>query len=558
MFDFLPRSLQALYRALIDALPYAPGTRVKPLPPEPDLPPPGGKQRLLRLNIVQDAFCQHLPKPRKLFRAPQAPRDATSWCDAPNAWTGRQKPRCSDCEHAHATYRAACKGDWKAECRLHRLAVRAARRLAGRRREYYAYRRARGAIRRQERLVRQRRFGVEEQPLEFPFCRRPSSGGAHHIIDRRAEEAELVRAQMRSLHRTIRKRRARLRDRERAREQVRERDRDAAREPDAAHPSPVTAAPAAMTGATAGPDPVRSRNKTPPHTADDGAIKVGAARWTIPGPPRPAPPSPPAAAPSPSTGGAMALACSPHERRASTGSMSSPLIGVTLDSEQPGGYSKYPWYALRNHYADAVAAAGGLPVALPHHAALAEDYLDRLDALIVTGGAFDVDPALYGDADRHATVILKETRTGAELALLRGALARDLPVLGICGGQQLLAVALGGTLIQHIPDTIQAALPHEQPNPRHEPGHAIAIAPGTLLARITGQTAMQVNSSHHQAVRTAGPHAVVSATAPDGVIEAIEAPGHSFCLGVQWHPEFLIDPGDARIFAAFITAAQRK
>src|SRR5580692_3483098 len=108
-----------------------------------------------------------------------------------------------------------------------------------------------------------------------------------------------------------------------------------------------------------------------------------------------------------------------------------PVIGVTLDSEQPGGYSKYPWYALRRNY---------------------------LDAVVVTGGAFDIDPALYGDGARHATVTLKENRTAAELALTLGALDRDMPVLGICGGQQLLAVALGGTLIQHIPDTIVDSL----------------------------------------------------------------------------------------------------
>src|SRR5205085_12437859 len=143
-----------------------------------------------------------------------------------------------------------------------------------------------------------------------------------------------------------------------------------------------------------------------------------------------------------------------------------PMIGVTLDAEQPGGYSKYPWYAIRQNYADAIAAAGGLPVALPHDAGLAAAYLDRIDALVVTGGAFDVDPGLYGDGDRHATVTLKEGRTAAELALTEGALTRGMAVLGICGGEQLLAVALGGTLIQHIPDAVVDALEHEQTNPR--------------------------------------------------------------------------------------------
>lgn len=234
----------------------------------------------------------------------------------------------------------------------------------------------------------------------------------------------------------------------------------------------------------------------------------------------------------------------------------SPLIGLTLDSEPAGGYSTLPWYALRQNYFDAVAAAGGVPIALPHLADLAEAYVSGLDGLIVTGGAFDVDPALYGGGDTHPTVLLKPGRTAFELAATRAALARGIPVLGICGGQQLLAVAMGGTLIQHIPDAIPGALPHEQPNPRDEPGHEIAVAPGTLLARIVGVQRMAVNSSHHQAVADAGPGGVVSAVAPDGVVEAVEYPAHRFALGVQWHPEYAVDPQDPAIFRAFVAAAR--
>ena len=234
-----------------------------------------------------------------------------------------------------------------------------------------------------------------------------------------------------------------------------------------------------------------------------------------------------------------------------------PRIGVTLDAEPPSdtpdGYSRYPWYALRQNYADAIEAAGGLPLALPHNG-LAEQYLDLLDALVITGGGFDVDPAMYGDASQHESVTLKPERTIAELALVQGALKRNMPVLGICGGEQLLAVVLGGTLIQHIPDEVENSLNHRQHNPRNEPGHVVTIAPGTMLHRIVGTEKMAVNTSHHQAVRSPGPHAIVNAATSDGVIEGIEDARYKFCLGVQWHPEFHISPGDRAIFDAMIAA----
>jgi putative glutamine amidotransferase len=236
--------------------------------------------------------------------------------------------------------------------------------------------------------------------------------------------------------------------------------------------------------------------------------------------------------------------------------MSRPIVGITLDSEQPGGYSKFPWYAVRENYCSAVSQAGGLPIPLPHEPDLAATYLDTIDALVITGGAFDVDPSLFGDATRHETVITKDRRTSFEIAVTRGAIDRDMPVLGICGGQQLLNVVLGGTLIQHIPDEIEQALAHEQPNPRDEPGHDVTVTPGTLLHRITGTETMSVNSAHHQAVRTIGKGIVTDAVASDGVIEGIELPGKRFCLGVQWHPEFSIDPGDSKILSAFIDAAR--
>lgn len=235
--------------------------------------------------------------------------------------------------------------------------------------------------------------------------------------------------------------------------------------------------------------------------------------------------------------------------------MTRPVIGITLDSEAPGGYSNLPWYALRENYADAVAAAGGLPLPLPHKPDRAAEYLDLIDGLVITGGAFDVDPSLFGAGERHPTVITKDRRTAFELAVTRGAIERDLPVLGICGGQQLLHVVLGGQLIQHIPDEVPEALAHEQPNPRDEPGHSVAVKPGTLLHRIVGTERLDVNSAHHQAAKGEPDGVIINAVAPDGVIEGIEAVDRKFCIGVQWHPEYGVSAGDAAIFQAFIKAA---
>nr|WP_294915883.1 gamma-glutamyl-gamma-aminobutyrate hydrolase family protein [uncultured Neokomagataea sp.] len=231
--------------------------------------------------------------------------------------------------------------------------------------------------------------------------------------------------------------------------------------------------------------------------------------------------------------------------------MHRPLIGLTLDHENGGenSFSRYPFHAIRENYLTALSHAGALPVCLGYDAP-ADAMVERLDALVITGGAFDVDPALY-NAPQAPETSPRPARTRAEHALLKAALKRDIPILGICGGMQLLAVEAGGTLIQHLPPEAG----HEQPNPRHEPGHTITLVPNTLLASIVGNTTMNVNSAHHQAVRDAGT-ARISAHAPDGVIEAIELTYARFAIGVQWHPEFSLDPGDQRLYAALVEASR--
>lgn len=213
-------------------------------------------------------------------------------------------------------------------------------------------------------------------------------------------------------------------------------------------------------------------------------------------------------------------------------------------------------YFLDSAYAEAVLEGGGLPLVAPFGSPI-PDLLDMAQGVVITGGAFDIPPSAYGDADRPGLGPLKEERTRFEWELLEGALARGLPVLGVCGGMQLLNVVLGGTLIQDIPTEVPEALGHEQKTPKDQPSHTIEIREGSLLARAAGRFGeARVNSTHHQAVARLGEGLVASARAPDGVVEAIEGPGR-FVLGVQWHPERLLrsEPWNGAIYAALVREA---
>jgi putative glutamine amidotransferase len=232
-----------------------------------------------------------------------------------------------------------------------------------------------------------------------------------------------------------------------------------------------------------------------------------------------------------------------------------PLIGLTLDYQTTPTYSPYPWYALRENYCQTVAQFGGVPFPLSYELDLINDYLSLIQGLIITGGRFDISPDTYGEEHTHEAVTLNAPRTRFESLLLNKALERNLPILGVCGGEQLLNVALGGTLIQHIPDTLPEALNHQQDSLRHQPSHPIKIVEGTELYHLFGEKVTHVNTSHHQAVKDLGKGVVVNAIAPDGIIEGIEVPSKRFCMGVQWHPEFLVSPLDALLFKKFLEIA---
>lgn len=229
-----------------------------------------------------------------------------------------------------------------------------------------------------------------------------------------------------------------------------------------------------------------------------------------------------------------------------------PLIGITCET----GFNakNLAEYSLRHNYCDNLVKCGATPLLLPHDEASAANYIKILDGILISGGNLDVDPKLYGKTDLHPKTQPDTARNTFESTLAREALAKETPILGICGGAQLLAVTLGGNLYQHIGDQAENPLEHEQPIPLNEPYHEIAIREGSLLAKVTERKKMKVNSAHHQGIKSAG-RGKVSAVAEDSIPEAIEY-GDKFCLGVQWHPEYNTDAADEKIFAAFVTACR--
>lgn len=202
--------------------------------------------------------------------------------------------------------------------------------------------------------------------------------------------------------------------------------------------------------------------------------------------------------------------------------------------------------------------AGAVPLMLPltHRPDVLGRALDACDALLVTGGQ-DVTPARYGQPTRPCCKETNANRDAMELALLADALARDMPVLGICRGIQALNVHLGGTLYQDLPTEHPSLVTHSMNAPYDRVAHEVDVAEGGMLAQIVGAGEMGVNSCHHQAICDVAPGLRVEAVAPDGVVEAVSSPDATFLLGVQWHPEmsFRTSSESRRIAAAFVAAA---
>jgi putative glutamine amidotransferase len=230
-----------------------------------------------------------------------------------------------------------------------------------------------------------------------------------------------------------------------------------------------------------------------------------------------------------------------------------PLIGVSSDVRRARGWGDGVFTGLR--YVQAVARAGGMPLVIPattERAALAAA-LARLDGLVLIGG-LDISPRLYGQKRHPRTRPAHRQRLASDQLLVELALARELPLLGICMGCQWINVMAGGDLVQDIPSQVGTTVRHA---PR-ETFHPARLAPGSRLAAILGCTELEVNSSHHQAIGRLGQGLHAVAWAPDGIIEAVEGEGKRFLLAVQWHPERLVDrPEHLAIFQALVRAAHR-
>lgn len=231
-----------------------------------------------------------------------------------------------------------------------------------------------------------------------------------------------------------------------------------------------------------------------------------------------------------------------------------PIIGLVCGHQRENPDRYY----VNNPYLQAVLRAGGTPILIPYQPKeQIFQVIGLLDGLILPGG-IDVDPNRYGENPIVACGEMDPHWDELDLLAAGSALEQDLPLLAICRGAQVLNVALGGTLVQDIPSQIINPIKHSQEAPRWYATHELAIEPASLLGQLWGVAPTRVNSYHHQAINKVGKGLRIVASAPDGVIEAVESTEHRFVLGVQWHPELMVDhyPVAGRIFEQFIAACR--
>lgn len=223
-----------------------------------------------------------------------------------------------------------------------------------------------------------------------------------------------------------------------------------------------------------------------------------------------------------------------------------PLIGISTNFQtvDKGKFLGMERIYINKDYVDAITRAGGTPLLLPpvENAGILRQYVQLCDGFILSGGG-DINPILYQETPHPKLEEFHTALDRSQWLLTQEILQADKPLLGICRGIQLLNVVQGGTLWQDISETDHPVMLHSQYSPRGDIFHTVEIAPGSILNEIFGSK-LEVNSFHHQCLRKIGDKLIVTATAPDGIIEAVEMPGQRFVIGIQWHPEMLLTTQD--------------
>lgn len=233
--------------------------------------------------------------------------------------------------------------------------------------------------------------------------------------------------------------------------------------------------------------------------------------------------------------------------------MSVPVVGITTYAPRAG----LARFHLPVEYVAAVRRAGALPWLIAPGEPRLDELLPRLDGLVLSGGG-DVDPERYGGRSHPEIYGVERERDATELELARLAYGRGLPTLGVCRGCQVINVAFGGTLVEHLPDEVGEAVAHRGEGPGTSILHDVELAEGSRVRAVVGAARARTSSSHHQAIRRLADGLAVAARAPDGTIEAVERGGHPFYLAVQWHPEetAATDAAQQRLFDALAEAAR--
>jgi putative glutamine amidotransferase len=235
--------------------------------------------------------------------------------------------------------------------------------------------------------------------------------------------------------------------------------------------------------------------------------------------------------------------------------MTKPIIGIGSDVLATPGMRDRAF--VFTTYVDSLRRAGAIPVLIPPQPENARDLIEELDGILLAGGD-DCDPAVYGEESHPSVEPMDPRRQSNDLALAKVAREHGIPTLGICLGLQMMNVAAGGTLMQDIDSQVETDIRHAS-KPENRGRHDVVIEQGTKLASILSNSReLNVNSSHHQAIKKVPDDLKVTAHAPDGIVEGLEDPGHPFYVGVQWHPEDMKGENSASaIFGAFVEAARR-